>query len=103
MTKINIARDFSLFPGGRYRTDGEHSGEEFRDEYLIPALAKNEQVQIELDGTRGYGSSFLEETFGGLVRIGHAPEDLLKMIVLVSRKPALVEEIQDYINAAALN
>ncbi|WP_337519562.1 STAS-like domain-containing protein, partial [Desulfovibrio sp.] len=64
MKTINIANDFSVFPGGRYRSDGEFSGEEFRDNILIPALQKYQQVIVELDGTRGYGSSFLLEVFG---------------------------------------
>ncbi|MBZ9885120.1 STAS-like domain-containing protein [Mesorhizobium sp. CA10] len=65
---INILRDFSRTPGGRYYTDGPASGQKFRQELLIPTLAKNDRVIIEMDGTRGYPSSFLEEAFGGLVR-----------------------------------
>ena len=44
MKTINIANDFSVFPGGRYRSDGEFSGEEFRDNILITALQKYQQV-----------------------------------------------------------
>jgi hypothetical protein len=65
---INVAQDFSKYPGGRYLTDGEFSGERFRHEMLAPALRQHEAVTVELDGTLGYGSGFLEEAFGGLVR-----------------------------------
>ncbi len=68
---IAIAKDFSKYPAGRSRRDGEFSAERFREDVLIPALktAGNEgRVIVLLDGVYGYSSSFLEETFGGLVR-----------------------------------
>jgi hypothetical protein len=71
MTTIRIA-DFAPSPGGRYVSDGEYSGEWFRDDILAPALsaaqAASDTLVVELDGTSGYGSSFLEEAFGGLIR-----------------------------------
>ena len=68
MKKIDISKDFSDVPAGRYKMDGPHSGERFRDDILIPALRTGEKVEVILDGAEGYGSSFLEEAFGGLVR-----------------------------------
>lgn len=65
---IKIAEDFTKFPAGRFATDGNFSGERFRDEFLMPALQMYDKVIVHLDGVRGYGSSFLEEGFGGLVR-----------------------------------
>lgn len=67
--EINIARDFTDKPIGRYRTDGPYSGEVFREDVLMPSLEKDEVIVV-LDGTRGYPSSFLEEAFGGLARTG---------------------------------
>jgi hypothetical protein len=52
------------FPAGRNRSDGPYSGEFLRDEKLLPVLAQD-KVIVDLDGTLGYGSSFLEEAFGG--------------------------------------
>ena len=72
---IAIASEFSRFPGGRYRADGEHSGEAFRDDLLIPALRSNQTVTVILDGAAGYPSSFLEEAFGGMVRLGKLRKD----------------------------
>lgn len=66
-TTISIARDFSRNPAGRYRKDGRFSGEVFREDVLVPKLSKG-SICVILDGTDGYGSSFLEEAFGGLVR-----------------------------------
>lgn len=72
MKNINIANDFSRYPAGRTRIDGPDNGERFRKELLLPRLQdaiKNRGILIVvLDGARSYGSSFLEEAFGGLVR-----------------------------------
>lgn len=95
---INIERDFSRYPAGRYLTDGPYNGEKFRKEFLVPALSEStEKVIVELDGARGLGSSFLEEAFGGLVRTGYSAEEVLKRIDLKSEDASLIEEIKEYI------
>ena len=43
-------------------------GEGSRERFLEEPLTKGEHVTVEFDGTVGYGSSFLEEAFGGAVR-----------------------------------
>jgi hypothetical protein len=96
---INIAEQFTRFPAGRFRSDGRFSGERFREEFLVPALEAHGKVAIQLDGTMGYGSSFLEEAFGGLVRAGFQPEELSEQIVLESRDASLVSEIKEYLSA----
>jgi len=99
--QVNVAKDFSRFPAGRYRNDGPYSGEAFRD--LMVNHLKNEQetLTIELDGALGYGSSFLEEAFGGLVRLGYQTADLLRRITLRSADDLLIREIRSYIQRAA--
>lgn len=69
MKEIKVL-DFSEYPGARYKSLGPHSGEEFRDDVLIPAIKTGEKIFINFDGVFGYGSSFLEEVFGGLIRYG---------------------------------
>jgi len=79
MIKINVAKQFSKTPFGRYRTDGDFSAERFRDELLKPVMRENPEVKIEIDFTGvafGMGSSFLEEIFGGLVRDGFTVDEL---------------------------
>lgn len=71
MKLINIATHFSTVPAGRYPSDGEYNGQRFREEHLLPSLKREDRVVVEIDGTAGYGSSFLEEAFGGLVRKGY--------------------------------
>ena len=70
----SIANEFSTTPGGRFRKHGPYSGEEFRDDVLCnllrTAMGDGDTLTIELDGTAGYPSSFLEEAFGGLIRLG---------------------------------
>ena len=70
--RLNIAQDFSPVPIGRYRTDGNKSGEVFREELLYPrirsALDKGESLEVDFTGMMGLNASFLEEAFGGLVR-----------------------------------
>ena len=69
MQNINIGVDFSRTPLGRYHPkDGPNTGERFRNEFLAPALRSHPLVTVRIDQVEGYGSSFLEEAFGGLVR-----------------------------------
>jgi hypothetical protein len=84
---IRIARDFTRFPGGRYREDGEYSGEQFREDVLIPALRGQDRVTVVLDEADGYPSSFLEEAFGGLVRSGFSRADLERRLSIANADP----------------
>ena len=98
---ITIAKQYSREPAGRFLADGPHSGERFREDYLVPALKQYDTVTIDLDGTEGYGSSFLEEAFGGLVRLrGFKAADLHKRLVLISNEDESIPiEIWDYIDS----
>lgn len=97
---INIARDFSRYPAGRFPSDGPFNGQLFRENFLKPALHENDVIAVELDGTRGYGSSFLEEAFGGLVRARLISHDWVKKIKLISNDDSKINEIQGYISDA---
>lgn len=70
--KIDIAVDFNDKLGGRYIRLGPFSGEAFYLQHLKNKfeLAKGSGVKLHvyLDGTNGYGSSFLDESFGRLAR-----------------------------------
>lgn len=100
---INIAEEFTRSPAGRYLADGPYSGERFRDVLLVPALERSRVVKVILDGAYGYGSSFLEEAFGGLVRLRKwGADEVKKRIVFVSEaEPTLIDEIESYIDDAA--
>lgn len=105
MHTISIAQDFSRVPSGRFRTDGPHSGQKFREDVLVPALKAHDHLRIVLDGVAGLPSSFAEETFGGLVREhGFSPADLLKRLELVAETPRMrtyPQAIRGYIQRGA--
>jgi hypothetical protein len=101
MKRISVAKDFSSTPGPRWRHEGKHSGEEFREEVLAPALmeaaAAGETILVDLDGSEGYASSFLEEAFGGLVR-QYPDMDVLKHIEIKSDEdPYRKAEVEEYV------
>lgn len=103
---LSIAKDFSTTPGVRYPSEGEFSGEEFRDKILIPAIEKARRVKckllIDLDGTSGLGPSFLEEAFGGLIRKGYSLKELLNLLVFKSDEiPYYIEDITNYMRDAS--
>lgn len=64
---IVLIEDFTDAPGGRFREDGDFSGEQFRDDELLPAL-KEGTVTVDLNGALGLPASFLDESFGAVAR-----------------------------------
>jgi hypothetical protein len=106
MSSLIVASDFSRTPGSRYVREGEFSGELFRTSLLAPrvrqAIAAGTTLQIDLDGTAGYGTSFLEEAFGGLVRNDGVPESELRSTLrfVTNEEPYLEDDIWDYIAEA---
>lgn len=97
---LSIAKDFSRAPAGRYRSDGPHSGEVFREEFLVPRLQETDVLIVDMDGTDGYGSSFLDEAFGGLLREhGFTESQFVERIRLVSREdPTFRDEVLTYVH-----
>lgn len=97
--KILKVSDRFPCPGPRYETIGPSSGEEFK-KLLSKSLKGGDPLLIDLDGTLGYGSSFLEESFGGLVREGLEPSLIRKITFISEEEPELIEEIKKYIEDA---
>ena len=62
--------DFTEYPGPRYDEQGPESGEKFYVEKLNPLFLKcykeGKKLVVNLDGTAGFASSFLDEAFGQL-------------------------------------
>lgn len=96
---ISVVRDFSDEPYGRFPEDGPDSGQRFRDELLIPALHQHDKVTVDLRGAF-YGSSFLEETFGGLVRCGFKYSDLENKLIIRHNLEIYVRSSWKYIENA---
>ena len=98
MPTIKVKRDFTSAPGPRYRTEGAPSGEQFRKDVLEQKVRRatetGEVLTIDLDGTSGYGTSFLEESFGGLIRDSHFTlAQLTSVLQFISKdEPELIED-----------
>jgi hypothetical protein len=103
---LKIASDFSPTPGPRYIVEGDWSGELFRKKVLSPrineAIRQNSQIEVILDGTAGYGTSFLEEAFGGLVREEKMDYDQIAKCLLITsvEEDYLVTDIMQYLDEA---
>lgn len=73
--------DFSAYPIGRDDDDSDFNGQKFRKEWLLPklisAIEQGGKLKVSFEGVRSFGSSFLEEAFGGLV----SKEGLSKRVV----------------------
>ena len=69
---INVAKEFSTVPIGRFRTESDISGQAFREDILYPkiceALKKQDTLEVDFTGMDGLSATFLLEAFGGLVR-----------------------------------
>ncbi|HEX8350205.1 MAG TPA: STAS-like domain-containing protein [Hymenobacter sp.] len=103
LIKLSVARDFSPSPGPRYRWEGEESGQKFREEHLEPNFRKAEAedglLEVNLDGVDGYGTSFLEEAFGGLARV-FGVENVTHRIRIISLEENYRDEVLEYIRDA---
>tara|TARA_R110001599_G_C12155006_1_gene651805 strand:+ start:474 stop:827 length:354 start_codon:yes stop_codon:yes gene_type:complete len=109
MQSLNVGKDFSSHPIGRYRDDGPESGEVFREDLLIPKLKNlkaGEQLEIVLDDeVEGYGSSFLVEAFAGVVKVGFmSSEELLRKLTFIYSDEDFEffeKKIKEYISEAS--
>jgi hypothetical protein len=101
---ISIADQFSVTPGPRYKIEGPFSAELLHEQILstiIPELIKaNGSLTIILDGTFGYGTSFLEEVFGGAVRRYEGDFVTSKITIISEEEPYLIDDISGYIKDA---
>lgn len=102
MIKIKIVEEFTDTPGARTYEDGEKSGQEFFDTLLKrrfqEALSKGEKLSVDLDGTNGYASSFLNEAFG---RLGNefSPEIVWRNLEIISDEvPKYIEKVKNAIH-----
>ena len=93
-------------PGCPYMTVGRHGElhaerEEFYEDHLrlayIEATSKGEMLEVDLDGTEGYATSFLDEAFGRLAEEFGAKNVLKKIEIISVEEPDWIDEIKSYI------
>lgn len=102
---ISVAKQYSRHPAGRVDADGPFNGKKFLERLLLPTFQRCREagrtLRVELDGVAGYGSSFLEEAFGGLVREAGLPANqILGTLQLVTEDDGLREEVLEYMQDA---
>lgn len=104
MINYSIAKQYTRGPGPRYISEGPFSGEDFRESVLLSlieqAQKQNTKLLIDLDGGYGYSTSFLEEAFGGAVRVLKCNTISTLLEFKSDEEPSLLEEIKEYIRAA---
>jgi hypothetical protein len=102
-----IAEEFSPTPGPRYDTQGPSSGEKFLKHWLQPkfdeAVKAGATLLVDLDGTEGYATSFLEEAFGGLARSRGAEAVRATLRLKTLDEPYLEEEVWEYVDDALVS
>jgi len=98
---INVSKDFTRMPCVRHRADGPFSGEEFREDILLPALQAHDKVVVNLEGCLALGSSFLDEAFAGLVRAKkYTAKELQKKLIIKFSVESYVDEAWNFIRSA---
>jgi hypothetical protein len=105
MIPIKLASEFSRTPGGRVRSDGPHSGQEFREKFLEPAFLRarsfGDVVVVDLNGTYGYSTGFLDEVFGAMVRKYGWMEVWSHLRYFDTEDPFTENEIKDHMEQAS--
>lgn len=98
---IKVSQSFTKMPCVRNRDDGDFSGQEFREDVLVPALRDNQKVIVDLNGVLALGSSFLEEAFAGLVRVhGFTAAELHKRLEVRFALQSYIDDIWERIRTA---
>jgi STAS-like domain of unknown function (DUF4325) len=100
--RLSINEEFSHTPGPRYRREGPFSAEEFWATLLRSrfetAVAGGAVLLIDMDGVAGYGTSFVEETFGGLARAYGTETVRRHLQVKCEQDDFILEEVWEYVD-----
>lgn len=92
-------KEFTEYPGPRYQHQGKKSGEEYYYEVLkkefTNAMQSDSTLVIDLDGTAGYASSFIDEAFGNLIYDFDYSEITKRIEILSLREPDWIELVKN--------
>ncbi len=96
MILVKVLSDFSMSPGPRYCKQGPDSGELFYHKILngkfAEAIEKNQKLVLDLDGTDGYMSSFIDEAIGNLV-FDFGPDIVRQYLDVVSNEETVWKDL----------
>lgn len=99
--------EFTDTPGVGYRDLGPFSGEQFLEEYLLPkykqAVEERKQLVVSMDGTGGYGPSFIEVAFKGLVEKTKDRKIKERLIVTFDDDPQMRRKLWKFLDAELAN
>jgi len=104
--EFKVVTEFSETPGPRFRDEGDFSGEELREDHLLPlvrdTIENDQTLLVDLDGTHGYLTSFLEEAFGGLIRVDKIQFEILSKVLSFKsdEEKYLIDDIDGYMQDA---
>jgi len=97
------------YEGPRFIKLGPFSGEEFREKYLstwLNTLDEQDKAIIDFEGTKMYSPSFLEESFGGVIRNANSEKEAennrkkLKIVEFINIDPDWGKKLNSYIEKA---
>ena len=97
---MDVAAVYGRYLGGRFKgKDGDFTGDDFRDNYLIPKLKELKDNQLLVLDFRGcvpsIGTSFLDEAFVKIIDKGYGKEFLEDHIVF-KNADYMIEKINLY-------
>ncbi|MEZ5427287.1 MAG: STAS-like domain-containing protein [Pyrinomonadaceae bacterium] len=97
---ISVSGNFARVPGPRFEWQGKSSGEEFLKTMLMPKFLEAEkkglQLIVDLDGTEGYSTGFLDGSFGELARDLGFERVMGRLQFITNDEPYLETEIISY-------
>jgi hypothetical protein len=97
---LSISNEFTRYPGPRYESQGKNSGEKFLNDLLKPRFSEAEisgqHLVVDLDGTEGYSTAFLDGSFGELAREIGSDRVLKTIRFITNDEPTLKDEIIVY-------
>jgi hypothetical protein len=99
----NFATQYTRYPGGRLKKHGPYSGEAFREDVLWPLLQGKAKVHVDLSNTYGFGSSFLDESFGEIGKRLGLLVCKQKLEFSSTDDPSLVDLVWAKINKASVS
>jgi hypothetical protein len=93
-------KDVVPVPGGRYRFEGDNSGEAFLNDHLIPAihaLQRGEKLTVVLNNETIYSEDFQRHGFGMLTFGFGYEETELRGLLEITGEAVLVDSIWGWI------
>lgn len=94
--RIHIA-DWTRFPGGRFKKDGDFSGEKFREEFLEKEVVEGTDFEIDFNGIFTVDWSFLDEALGHYVAQLGQQEFRRRFVIIADDDPDIEQEMETVI------